>query len=69
MLEDEDPVEKGHMQSLLEETDRLKKIIDGMEQLSRAQTLAHSLQRESFDLKQLLKTVLEKTRSMHMIGM
>ena len=45
------------MQSLLEETERLKKIIDGMEQLSQAQTLARALRRESFELEPLLKTV------------
>jgi len=64
MREDEGPAEIEQMQSLLEETDRLKQIIDGMEQLSQAQTLARSLRRESFELEPLLKTVLEKTRNL-----
>jgi two-component system, OmpR family, sensor histidine kinase BaeS len=63
MMEDEDPAEKEHMQSLLEETGRLKKIIDGMEQLTQAQTLAHSLRKESLELEPLLKTVLERIRN------
>lgn len=63
MIEDEDPVGKEHMQSLFEETDRLKKIIDGMEQLSQAQALARSPRREALELEPLLKTVLEKTRN------
>ncbi len=63
MLEDEDPMEKEHMQSLLGETDRLKKIIDGMEKLSQAQALASSLQREFVALEPLLKDVMEKTRT------
>lgn len=63
MIEDEDPAEKEHMQSLLEETGRLKKIIDGMEQLTQAQTLAHSFRKESIRLEPLLKTVLEKIRN------
>lgn len=63
MIEDEDPVGKEHMQSLFEETDRLKKIIDGMEQLSQAQALARSLRKESLELEPLLKTVLDKTRN------
>ena len=33
LIDDEVPADKEHMQSLYEETDRLKKIIDGMEQL------------------------------------
>ncbi len=63
MIEDEDPVGKEHMQSLFEETDRLKKIIDGMEQLSQAQALARSLRKESLELEPLLKAVLDKTRN------
>ena len=46
ILEEEVPADKEHMQSLYEETDRLKKIIDGMEQLSEAQAIARSLKKE-----------------------
>jgi len=63
MVEDEDPSGKAHRQSLLEETDSFKKIIDGMERLSQAQTLARSLRRESLDLEPLLKIAVEKTRN------
>ena len=63
MIDDEDPVDKDHMQSLFEETDRLKKIIDGMEQLSQAQSLTRSFRKESIELEALLKAVLEKTRN------
>jgi two-component system sensor histidine kinase BaeS len=62
-MNDDDPVDHEHMQSLFEETDRLRKIIDGMEQLSRAQALAHSLRREPVQLEALLSDVVKKTRN------
>ncbi len=62
MMDDEDPLDQEHMQSLFEETDRLKKIIDGMEQLSQAQALARSLAKVSVELEPLLRKVTEKTR-------
>jgi two-component system sensor histidine kinase BaeS len=62
LIDDEDPEEKEHMQSLLEETDRLRKIIDGMEQLSQAQALARALRKESIKLEPLLNAVMEKSR-------
>jgi two-component system sensor histidine kinase BaeS len=62
MIDDDDPIDQEHMQSLFEETDRLKKIIDGMEQLSQAQALARSLRREPLELEPMLRTALEKTR-------
>jgi len=51
------------MQSLYEETDRLKKIIDGMEQLSQAQALARALRKAPVELEPLLQGIIEKTRS------
>jgi signal transduction histidine kinase len=63
MIDDDDPLDQQHMQSLFEETDRLKKIIDGMEQLSQAQALARGLRKESLDLAPLLGGVLERIRS------
>lgn len=62
LMEDEAPADEEHMQSLFDETDRLKKIIEGMEQLSKAQALAHSLRKQSVDLGLLLNTLIEKTR-------
>ena len=56
------PADEEHMQSLFDETDRLKKIIEGMEQLSKAKALAHSLRKQYVDLGPLLNTIIEKTR-------
>ena len=62
IMDEEAPADKEHMQSLFDETDRLKKIIEGMEQLSKAQALAHSLRKQSVDLGPLLNNIIEKTR-------
>ena len=62
LIDDEVPVDKEHMQSLYEETGRLKKIIDGMEQLSQAQALARALRKTPIQLEPLLKGIIEKTR-------
>lgn len=62
IMDDESPADKEHMQSLFDETDRLKKIIEGMEQLSKAQALAHSLKKQSVELGPLLNAIIEKTR-------
>jgi len=62
IMDDEAPADKEHMQSLFDETDRLKKIIEGMEQLSKAQALAHSLRKQSVELGPLLNTIIETTR-------
>jgi two-component system sensor histidine kinase BaeS len=62
IMDDEAPADKEHMQSLFDETDRLKKVIEGMEQLSQAKALAHSLRKQSVDLGPLLNGILEKTR-------
>lgn len=62
IMDDEASADKEHMQSLFDETDRLKKIIEGMEQLSKAKALAHSLQKQSIDLGLLLNNIIEKTR-------
>jgi two-component system sensor histidine kinase BaeS len=51
------------MQSLYEETDRLKKIIDSMEELSRVQAIARARRREPLQLEPLLNGVIEVTRS------
>ena len=62
IMDDEAPADKEHMQSLFDETDRLKKIIEGMEQLSKAQALAHSLKKQPVELGPLLNDIIEKTR-------
>ncbi len=63
IIEDDLPADKEQMQSLYQETDRLKKIIDGMEQLSQAQALARSLKKESLQVEPLLSIIIEKTRA------
>lgn len=62
ILEEEAPADKEHMQSLYDETDRLKKIIASMEQLSQAQAIAHSLKKEPLQIELLLKDIIEKAR-------
>jgi signal transduction histidine kinase len=62
ILEDDALVDKEHMHLLYEETDRLKKIIEGMEQLSQAQAIARSLKPESLQLEPLLTDIIERTR-------
>ncbi len=63
IIEDDLPADKEQMQSLYQETDRLKKIIDGMEQLSQAQALARSLKKGSLPVEPLLNGIIEKTRA------
>jgi signal transduction histidine kinase len=63
IMDDESPADKEQMRTLFDETDRLKKIIEGMEQLSKAQALAHSLRKQSIELGPLLNTIIEKTRT------
>lgn len=63
IIEDDLPADKEQMQSLYQETDRLKKIIDGMEQLSQAQALARSLKKESLQVEPLLNGIVEKMRA------
>ncbi len=62
ILDDEAPADKERMQTLYEETDRLKKIIAGMEELSQAQAIALSLKKESLQIEPLLKGIIAKTR-------
>jgi signal transduction histidine kinase len=62
ILEDEALVDKEHMHLLYEETDRLKKIIEGMEQLSQAQAIARSLRPEPLQVEPLLADIIERTR-------
>jgi signal transduction histidine kinase len=46
ILEDEAPADNEHVQSIFEETDRLKKIIDSMEQLNRVQEITRLNRKE-----------------------
>jgi len=61
-LEDETPADKERLHVLHEETDRLKKIIVGMEQLSLAKEAARSSRKELLQVEPLLKGIIEETR-------
>lgn len=63
MIDEEIPADKEHIESLYDETDRLRKIIDGMEQLSQAQALARSLRKVPVEVAPLLNAIIEKTRA------
>ncbi len=62
ILDDEVPADKAHMQSIFVETDRLKKIIDSMEQLTRVQEIARLNRKELLQVGPLLEDVIEATR-------
>lgn len=62
ILDEEVPADKEHMESLYQEADRLRKIIDGMEQMAKAQALARALKNEPVQIEPLLKDIAEKTR-------
>jgi signal transduction histidine kinase len=62
-LEEEAPADREHLLVLYEETDRLKKIISAMEQLSQAQEIARTAQKEPVELEPLLRSVADRTRA------
>jgi len=62
IIDDEVPADKEHMHLLYEETDRLAKIIDSMEQLSRAEALARAPRQETVQIEPLLSGIIEQTR-------
>jgi signal transduction histidine kinase len=62
IIDEEGTADKEQIQSLYEETDRIRKIIDGMEQLSKAQALARSLKKEPLQVEPLLSRILEEIR-------
>lgn len=62
ILEEDVPVDKEHMQLLYGETSRLTKIIDSMEQLSRAQAIARAPRQETLQVAPLLNGIIERTR-------
>ncbi len=54
------PVNNEHLQSLYEETGRLKNILDGIEELSQAQASVLSLRKQSIELKSFLRNIMER---------
>ena len=54
------PMDKEHLQSLYEETGRLKSILEGIEELSQAQASALSLKKQSIELKPFLRNIADR---------
>lgn len=54
------PMDKEHLQSLYEETGRLKSILEGIEELSQAQASALSLRKQSIELKPFLRNITDR---------
>lgn len=54
------PMDKEHLQSLYEETGRLKNILEGIEELSQAQASALSLRKQHIELKPFLESILDR---------
>lgn len=66
MLDGFIPVEKESLRSLYDETSRLRNILDGMEELSRAEASGLNLNRKDFALKPFLKNIAERFRKISM---
>jgi len=60
--DEEIPADEEHTQSLLDESDRIKKIVEGMDELARAQALGRALKEQSIEVQPLLSGIIEKTR-------
>lgn len=60
MLDGFIPLNKEQLQSLYEETGRLKNILEGIEELSQAQASALSLKKQSIELKPFLKNIIDR---------
>ena len=60
--EDEAPGDKERLHVLSDETDRIKKIIAGMEQLSRAKEISRASRKEPLQIEPLLTGIIAETR-------
>jgi len=60
--DEEIPVDEEHTRSLLDESDRIRKIVEGMDELARAQALGRALKKQSIEVQPLLSGIIEKTR-------
>jgi two-component system sensor histidine kinase BaeS len=58
------PVDREHIQSLHAEIGRFKTIIEGLEELARAEASSLSLRKQSFALEPFLRDILERHRKM-----
>lgn len=58
------PLDQEHIQSLYAEIGRFKAIIEGLEELSRAEASSLSLEKQSIDLAVFLRNIIERYRKM-----
>jgi two-component system sensor histidine kinase BaeS len=58
------PIDNERLSSLHEEAARLKKIIEGIEELSKAEASILSLRRETFNLKTYLENIVERFKKL-----
>jgi two-component system sensor histidine kinase BaeS len=63
MLDGVYPADREQMQSLYQETDRIKRILDGMEDLVQAQASGRGLEKQPVLLRPLLSDVIELTKN------
>lgn len=54
------PTDKEQIKSLYDETDRIKRILDGMEELAQAQASALALRKQTVDLESFLNQIMER---------
>ncbi len=54
------PADRQHLESLLEETGRLKNILDGMEELAQAQASALTLRKQHLDIGKFLPQIVSR---------
>jgi two-component system sensor histidine kinase BaeS len=57
------PNDIAHLQSLHDETGRLKKMVDGIEELNQAEASVLSLQKQRFKIKPFLENITERYRN------
>lgn len=60
MMDDLVPVDKEHLFSIYEEINRIKKILDGIEDLSQAEASVMWIKKQKFNLNSFLKNISEK---------
>jgi two-component system sensor histidine kinase BaeS len=64
MMDDIAPLNKKQVQSLYEETGRLKNILEGIEELAQAEASVMSLEKQPIELKSFLTYIVERFRKL-----
>jgi len=64
MMDDIVPVDKKQIQSLYEETGRLKHILEGIEDLAQAEASSMSMEKQSIEIKPFLTHIVERFSSL-----